>query len=88
MFARAKTSSTRGVKASPSTAHQSGPSQTMTEKQTKHGDDLANAKLIPSILPDYIPSLASAVSHDNILRDFDYTLITAYLLKGIHTEGP
>jgi hypothetical protein len=44
-------------------------------------------KLIPSILPDYIPPLAGAVSHDNIPRDFDYTLITAYLPKGIHVVG-
>jgi hypothetical protein len=40
-------------------------------------------KLIPSILPNYILPLASAVSHDNISRDFDYTDITAYPPKGI-----
>jgi hypothetical protein len=45
---------------------------------------LENAKLIPSILPDYIPPLVSVVSHESILRDFDYTVITAYLPKGIH----
>jgi hypothetical protein len=39
-------------------------------------------------LPDYIPPLAGAVSHENVLRDFEYTIITAYLLKGIHTVGP
>jgi hypothetical protein len=49
---------------------------------------LANAKLIPSILPDYIPPLAGAVSHDSVPRDFDYTLITAYLPKGIRAVGP
>jgi hypothetical protein len=49
---------------------------------------LANVKLIPSVLPDYSPALSSTVSHDNHLRDFDYTLITAYLLKGIHAVGP
>jgi hypothetical protein len=35
------------------------------------------------IMSDYIPPLTSAVSHDSVSRDFDYTLITAYLLKGI-----
>jgi hypothetical protein len=48
---------------------------------------LENVKLIPSVLPNYIPPLAGVVSHDNILRDFNYTLITSYLLKGIHTVG-
>jgi hypothetical protein len=42
----------RGVQASPSTTRGSGPSQAKKEKRTKHRDDLANAKLIPSILPD------------------------------------
>jgi hypothetical protein len=51
-------SSTRGVQASPSTARGSGPSRAATEKRTKHRDDLANVKLLPSILPDYIPPLA------------------------------
>jgi hypothetical protein len=81
-------SSTRGLQASPSTARRSGPSRTATEKRSKHRDDLANAKLIPSILPDYIPPLAGTVSHDSVPRDFDYTLITAYLPKGIHAVGP
>jgi hypothetical protein len=76
-------SSTRGVQASPSTACGSGPSRAMTEKQTKHCDDLANAKLIPSILPEYIPPLAGVVSHDSFPRDFDYIVIVAYLSKGI-----
>jgi hypothetical protein len=49
---------------------------------------LANAKIIPSILPDYIPPLAGVVSCDNVPRDFDYTLITAYLPKGIRIVGP
>ena len=44
---------------------------------------MANAKLILTILPDYIPPLASAVSRDSVPRDFDYTMVTAYLLKGI-----
>jgi hypothetical protein len=35
-------SSTRGVQASPSTAHGSRPSRAATEKRTKHRDDLVN----------------------------------------------
>jgi hypothetical protein len=31
--------------------------------------------------------LVGTVSHDSVLRDFDYTMITAYLPKGIHTVG-
>jgi hypothetical protein len=76
------------VKASPSTTCGSGPSRATTEKRTKHRDDLVNVKLIPSILPDYIPPLAGVVSHDSVLRDFDYTVITAYLLKGIKAVRP
>jgi hypothetical protein len=83
----AHASSTRGLQASPSTARRSRPSRTVTKKQSKHRDDLENTKLIPSILPDYIPPLAGVVSRDNIPRDFNYTLITVYLLKGIHTVG-
>jgi hypothetical protein len=49
---------------------------------------LENVKLIPSILPDYIPPLAGVVSRDSVLRDFDYTLITTYLSKGIRAVGP
>jgi hypothetical protein len=44
---------------------------------------LENVKLIPSILPDYIPPLANVENRDVVPRDFDYTLVTAYLLKGI-----
>jgi hypothetical protein len=78
-------SSTRGVQASPSTAHGAGPSRPSTEKRTKHRDDLENVKLIPTIFPDYIPPLASAVSRDSVPRDFEYTMVTVYLPKGIHT---
>jgi hypothetical protein len=45
---------------------------------------LENTKLILTILPDYILPLASTVSRDSVPRDFDYTIITVYLLKGIH----
>jgi hypothetical protein len=76
-------SSTRGVQASPSTSRESGPSQPTTEKRTKHRDDLANEKLILTILPEYIPPLAGTVSRDSVPRDFEYTLVTAYLPKGI-----
>jgi hypothetical protein len=39
--------------------------------------------LIPTIFPDYIPPLAGAVSRDSVPRDFEYTMVTAYLPKGI-----
>jgi hypothetical protein len=52
-------SSTRGLPASPSTAHGAGPSRPSDEKRTKHRDDLANAKLIPTILPTYLPPLSA-----------------------------
>jgi hypothetical protein len=81
-------SSTRGVQASPSTARGSRPSRAATKKRTKHRDDLVNAKLLPSILPDYIPPLVGVVSRDSVPRDFDYTVITAYLPKGIRTVRP
>jgi hypothetical protein len=74
-------SSTRGLQASPSTARCSSHANPATEKRSKHRDDLANAKQIPSILPDYIPPLAGAVNHDSIPWDFEYTLIT------VHPEG-
>jgi hypothetical protein len=44
-------SSMRGVQASPSTARGSGPSQAVTEKRTKHRDDLENVKLIHPSYP-------------------------------------
>jgi hypothetical protein len=47
-----------------------------------------NANIIPSIIPYYIPPLAGMVSCDSVPRDFDYTFITAYLLKGICAVGP
>ena len=49
---------------------------------------MANAKRIPSILPNYIPTLAGVVSHDSVARDFGYTVITMYLLKGIRAIRP
>jgi hypothetical protein len=76
-------SSKRGVQASPSTARGFEPSRVVTEKRTKYIDDLANAKLIPTILVDYILPLANMVSRDSVPRDFEYTMVTVYLLKGI-----
>jgi hypothetical protein len=55
-------SSMRGVQASSSIDHRFGPYRPTTEKITKHRDDLENVKLIPTILPDYIPPLASGES--------------------------
>jgi hypothetical protein len=53
------------------------------EKRTRNIDDLANAKLILTIFPDYILPLAGAVSHDSVSRYFEYTMVTVYLPKGI-----
>jgi hypothetical protein len=78
--------STGGLQASPSTAHRS--SQPVTETQSKHHDDLANAKQISSVLSEYIPPLASTVTYDSMPRDFEYTLIIAYIPKGIRVVGP
>jgi hypothetical protein len=75
-------SSTRGLQASPSTAH-AIPSRSTDEKWTNHRDDIANAKLIPRIIPTYLPPLSGAINCDSVPRDFEYTLITAYLLKGM-----
>jgi hypothetical protein len=88
MSIKIQASSTRGVQASPSTTCGSRPSRSTDEKRTKHRDDLENAKLIPSILPDYIPPLAGVVNNDSVSRDFDYTLVSAYLPNGIHTSKP
>jgi hypothetical protein len=80
-------SSMRGVQASPLTSRGSRPSRAATEKRTKHRDELENVKLIPSILPDYILPLDGMVSRESVPRDFEYTLITAYLPKGIRAVG-
>jgi hypothetical protein len=75
-------SSTRGLQASPSTAR-ADPSRLTDEKWTKHRDDIANAKIIPHILPTYLPPLSGSINCDNVPRDFEYTLITTYLPKGV-----
>jgi hypothetical protein len=46
-----------------------------------------NAKLILSVFPNYILPLAGTVSRESVLRDFEYTLITGYLMKGIRAVG-
>jgi hypothetical protein len=84
MFTRVQASSMRGVQASPSTARV-GTSRAGTERRTKNKDDISNAKLVPSILPAYIPPLSGAINRDSVPRDFEYTLVTAYLLKGVCT---
>jgi hypothetical protein len=84
MFESIQESSTRGVKSSLSTACGARSSRPSTKKRTKHKYDLANEKLIPSIFLDYILPLADAVSRDSVPRYFKYSMITAYLLKGIH----
>ena len=76
-------SSMRGVQASPLTSRGSEPSQVVSKKRTKHRDDLENTKIILTIFPDYIPPLAGMVSRDSVPRDFDYTMVTVYLPKGI-----
>jgi hypothetical protein len=85
IFAGVQALSMTRLQASPSTAHRS--SRTTTEKISNHHDDLENMKMIPSVLPDYILPLAGMVSRESVPHDFDYTLITVYLLKGIRTVG-
>jgi hypothetical protein len=75
-------SSTRGVQASPSTAR-AGTSRAGAERRTKHKNDVASVKLVPSILPAYIPPLSGVINRDSVPRDFEYTLVTAYLPKGV-----
>jgi hypothetical protein len=84
MFVGVQASSTRGVQASSLTAHKAGPSRPSTKKRTKHRDDLENAKLILTIFPDYIPPMSDTVSRDSVPRDFEYTMVTVYLLEEIH----
>jgi hypothetical protein len=49
---------------------------------------MENVKKISSVLLDYILPFAGMVSCDTIPCDFEYTLITAYLLKGIRAVRP
>jgi hypothetical protein len=72
------------VKASLSTA-QATTSRAGAERRTKNKEDIANIKLVPSILPAYIHPLSGEINRDNVPRDFEYTLVTAYLPKGVCT---
>jgi hypothetical protein len=85
MYTGVQASSMRGLPTSPSTTRRARPSRPSDEKRTKHRDDLENAKFISTILPTYLPPLRSAINQDNMPRDLEYTLVIAYLLKGIHT---
>jgi hypothetical protein len=76
-------SSTRGMQASPSIGWCSGYVNPTNEQQSKNRDDLDNAKYIRSFLLDYIPPLAGAINHNNIPCDYEYTLFTKYIPKGI-----
>jgi hypothetical protein len=58
------------------------PDQLMRNERSTR-DDIANAKLILSILPAYLPPLSGAINRDSVPRDFEYELVTAYLPKGI-----
>jgi hypothetical protein len=87
MYEGVKASSTRGLHASPSIAQCSSCDNVTTEKQSKHRDDLANVKQIPSILLDYIPPLTGTVNYNNVPQNFEYILITAYIPKGICVVG-
>ena len=83
MSTRFQASSTRGVAVTPSTARV-GPSRQVDEKRTKHKDDLANAKLIPSIFPACLPPLRGEINSDSVPREFEYAMVIAYLPKGVH----
>jgi hypothetical protein len=78
---------TRGLQAFPSTGRRSGHVNPVTEQQSNHRGDLANVKQISSILPEYIPYLAGTVNHDNIPQDYEYTVFTTYIPKGIRVFG-
>ena len=84
MSAGVQASSTVEFQVSPWISQGEGASRITTETRTKHRDDITNAKLIPSILPTYIPPLSGAVNIYSVPRDFDHALVTAYLSKGIH----
>jgi hypothetical protein len=84
MSTRVQASLMRGVQASSLTAR-AGTSRASVERRTKHKDDIAKAKLLPSILPSYIPPLSGEINWDSVPRDFEYTLVIAYLPKGVCT---
>jgi hypothetical protein len=83
MSSSIQVSSMRGLQASSSTALGAESPRPSAEKRTKHKEDLENAKLSPTIFPDYIMPLVGMVNHDSVPRYFEYTMVTAYLSKGI-----
>jgi hypothetical protein len=78
-----QTSSMRRFLTSSSTS-QANPYQPVDNKRTKHRDNITNAKLILSILPTYMPPLNDTMNQDSVPSHFEYSLVTMYLLKGIH----
>jgi hypothetical protein len=63
MSIEVQASTLRGVAASPSTAR-SRTSRVIIESITNHRDDTANAKLVPTILPIYIPPLSGEINRN------------------------
>jgi hypothetical protein len=59
----------------------------VTEQRSKNRGDMANVKQILMILLEYIPPLAGTVNRDRIPQDYEYTLFTKYILKGIRIVG-
>jgi hypothetical protein len=80
-------STTRVLWDSPSTGCCSTRINLGTEQRRKHHCDLANMKQIPPILPEYILPLAGVVNRDSIPHDFEYSMFTVYILKGIRIVG-
>jgi hypothetical protein len=83
MSAGVQASSIGGVQASPLTSRGAGTSRITTETKMKHIDDIANANMILSILPAYLPPISDAINRDNVPKDGDYALVVVYLPKGI-----
>jgi hypothetical protein len=87
IFEGIQVSLTRGLQASPSIGHRSTCINPVNEERIKNQGDLANAKKISSILPEYIMPMFDAVNHDNIPRYFEYSVFTSYIPKGIRIVG-
>jgi hypothetical protein len=77
-------SSSGTLPTSPSTT-QEGPSRPPSERRSKIGNKFSTVKMIPSILPKYIPPVRGTVNRDTVPREFDYVVVTAYLPKGVRT---
>jgi hypothetical protein len=70
MSTKVQSSSMRGVQASSSISRV-GTSRANAERRTKHKDDIANVKLVPSILPAYIHTLSSEINMDSVPKEFE-----------------